>query len=434
MPTIDDIVDLQITVADKAPSKPNFGTPLLAGYHTKWLDRVREYSEADDMLDDGFTVNDQLYKMAVAVKAQSPCPKTFKVGRLALAFTQTVTLTVESAVEGFVYEGEINDTPITYTVPAAATLTSVATALELLVEAVTGIASTSLVAVITAVSAVGALSSFYFERGVAMKDITTDPGIATDLAAIKNEDDSWYGLLIDCNSEPIATAAAVWAEANKKIFVPVSSNSDIVDGAATTDLASDLVALALTRTAGIYHRGIGRQVDQAAAGWMGGMLAYDPGTITWAFKSIAGVSVDELRAGERSALVAKNWTQYERTNGANITFEGRTPSGRFIDVTHFIDWLHAEIQADVYSLLINNPKVPYTTSGIEAVKNAVLGALIKGQQRGGLADDTQPTVTAPDITETDDADRANRILRDVNFTARLGGALHGIVIRGTVSV
>jgi hypothetical protein len=434
MTTVDEFVDLQIEVKDKVPSKPNFGTPLIACYHTAWVDRVREYSEADDLLDDGFTESSPAYKMATALKAQSPSPATFKVGRLANAYTHTVTLEMLSAVEGDVVEGEVNDTPIEYEIPAAATLTTVATAVELLVEAVTGITSSSAVATITAVSAAGDLGEYSFGRNVKIKDTTADPGITADLNAIKNEDNDWYGLLVDCNSEAIATAAAVWTEANRKIFVPVSSDWDIVDAGQTTDLASDLVALALTRTAGIYHRGIGDGDDQHAAAWLGGMLAFDPGTITWAFKPLATVEADDLRAGELSALAAKNWSYYSRVNGANVTFEGRTPSGRFIDVTHFIDWLHAEIQADVYSLLINNPKVPYTTTGIELVKNAVLGALRKGQARGGLADDTQPTCTVPTITDTDAADRANRILRNVKFTARLAGALHHIVIRGTVSV
>lgn len=434
MPTIDDLIDLQITVKDKAPSKPNFGTPLILCYHTHWVDRVREYSEADELLDDGFTESDFAYKAAVALKSQSPSPKTFKIGRRANAPTQTVTLEMLSAVQTDVVEGEINDTPISYAIPGSATLTSVATAVELLVEAVTGISSSAAVAVITATSAPGAYSSYYFGRNVKIKDTTADPGVTADLNAVKDEDNAWYGLVVDGNSEAVITAVATWTEANKKVFVPLSSDWDLVDIAQTTDIGSDLVALAFTRTAGIYHRGLGRAEDMLDSAWEGACLSFDPGTITWAFKSLAGVSVDELKAGERSALAAKNWSHYERTNGSNITFEGRTPSGRFIDVTHFVDWLHAEIQADVYSLLINNPKVPYTTTGIEAVKNAILGALKKGQQRGGLADDTDPTVTAPAITETDAADRANRVLRDVTFTARLSGALHSIKITGTVSV
>lgn len=436
MPTIDDLIDLTITVTDKAPSKPNFGTPLIAAYHTAWVDRVREYTDADELLDDGFSESSAVYKLAVLIKSQSPCPRTFKVGRLSSAHTQTIHLIPTITTEGYQYVGEINGTAITYTVPAAATVLSIVEAMEPSVEAVTGVSSSEDdTKIIVTPTTPGDLNTFSFDRGMHILDATAEAGsIATDLAAIAEEDNEWYGLLLDCNSSAIVTAAAGWVETQRKILIAQSADWDIVDAGETNDLASDLVALALTRTAGIWHRSIGRQVDGLAAGWLGLALAFDPGTITWAFKTIAGAEVDELRAGERSALATKKWTHYERTNGVNITFEGRTPSGRFIDVTHFVDWLHAEIQADVYSLLVNNPKVPYTTTGIGMVKNAVLGALIKGQQRGGLADDTQPTVTAPEVTETDAADRANRILRDVEFTARLSGALHSIVITGTVSV
>jgi hypothetical protein len=306
MTTLDQVIDLQITISDKAPSQPNFGMPMLAGYHTRWVDRVREYSEADDMLDDGFTVDDQLYKMAVALKAQTPCPATFKVGRLANAYTHTVTLTVESAVEGFEYDGEINGEPIAYEVPAAATLTTVATAIELLVEAVTGIASSSAVAVITATSAAGVLGSYWFDRGVKIKDTTVDPGVTADLAAINDEDSEWYGLLLDCNSEAIVTAAAIWAEANKKLFVTQSSDWDIVDPGQTTDLASDLKALALTRTVGIYHRGIGRQVDLVAPALMAVGLTADPGSITWSFKPLATVSVDDRARRQELRFVRRD--------------------------------------------------------------------------------------------------------------------------------
>jgi len=434
MPTLEDIIDLQITVTDKAPSKANFGIPLIAAYHTAWLDRVREYSNADDLLDDGFTTAHAVYNAAVAIKSQNPSPKTFKVGRLENAPIQSVDLIVESAVEGFVYNGTINGVAITYTVLAAATLTTVATAIELLVEAVAGIASTSAVATITAVGAAGEVNSFYFDRGMKIIDNTPDPGLAADLAAIYAEDSDWYGLLLVVNSAANITAAATWTEANKKIFIAQTSDWDVVDAGQTNDIASDLVALAFSRTAGIYHRVICRTTDYTSAAWLGKMLPFDPGSVTWAFKELAGTGVDELLAGERSALVAKRWTQYEAVSGQNITFEGRTPSGRFIDVTHFVDWQDAEIKADVFSLLVNNPKVPYTDTGINAVKGAVQGALKKGQERGGLADDPAPTVTVPLATETDAADRVNRILRDVEFTARLAGALHSIVIRGTVSV
>jgi hypothetical protein len=43
-------------------------------------------------------------------------------------------------------------------------------------------------------------------------------------------------------------------------------------------------------------------------------------------------------------------------------------------------------------------------------------------------------VTVPDVADTDPTDRANRLLRDVRFTARLAGAIHKVIVRGVAIV
>lgn len=440
MTTLDQIIDLQITISDKAPSVPNFGMPMLLGYHTAWPELVKEYVAADDMLTDGFTTASPLYKKAVALKSQTPSPATFKVGRLQTAYTQTVTLEMLTAVEGAKITGEANGEPVSYTIPGSATLTTVATAVELLVEAVAGISSTSALAVITAASAPGALSSYYFDRNVKIKDTTPDPGITADLAAINNADSAWYGMSIDCNSEAIVTAAAIWAEANKKLFVAQSSDWDVVDPSSTTDLASDLKALSLTRTLGLYHRGIARQIDWVADAMLSVGLSADPGSITWSFKPLAVVSVsggaDKLLATETTALNTKNWASYETEAGLNVTLRTRTPSGRYTDTTHFADWLYSTIQIDAFVLVANSPKVPYTAAGLSAVKGSVEGSLAKGKKNPnpGLDPNFQSIVTIPGVAQQTTTDRANRIVRGIDFEDRLSGALEGLIVRGRLSV
>jgi hypothetical protein len=433
MSDLDQIVTVNATVTDKVPTKASFGIPMLVGYHTAWLDRAREYAEASEMLDDGFSVTSPLYLMAQALKAQDPAPPTFKVGRLGLPYTQTVQLIPTVTTEGFVYNFTIAGTAITYTVLAAATVATICTALELLVEAVTGITSTATTTEVTAVSVAGVLNSYAWERGLNVIETTVDPGFATDIAAIADEDNDWYGLAIDCNSDPIVKTAALWTEANGKQFVPMSGNWDIIDAGQTSDLASDLVALSYTRTSAIWHRFIGG-TEWANAAWLAVQLGADPGKATPAYKTLAGITADDLRTGELSAIEAKRWTWYRSKHGVAITFEGKTPSGRFIDVTRFVDWLVETMQVDVYALLINNPKLPYTNAGISLIKGAIEGAIVKGQRVGGIADTPAPVVTAPDVLDTDASDRASRILRDINFTLRLSGAIHRAVVNGTISV
>ena len=429
---LDPIVNVSSTVTDKSPTRASFGTPLIAGYHTAWLDYVREYAEADEMLDDGFTTSSPLYKMAQALKAQNPAPPTFKVGRLATAYTQTVHLIPAVTTVGFVYNLTIAGTAITFTV-ATGTVQAIVEGLEPLVEAVTGISSTEDDTKVVAVSASGAWESYAWARGLNVIDVTADPGIAADLALIKTEDDDWYGLALVPNSDAIVKEAALWVESNGKQFVAMSGDWDIADAGQTTDLASDLVGLGYHRTGLIWHRFIGGS-EWINAAWLSVMLGADPGSATPAFKSLAGISVDDLRVGEFNAIQGKNASTYDRRHGANITFEGKAASGRYMDIPRFVDWQDEQIRVDLYQLLINQPKVPYTSNGLAALKGTMEASMQKGVKAGGISLDVAPEAIVPDISETATADRAARTVRDLKYRYRLSGAMHKLIVQGTVSI
>lgn len=431
MSDTDDIIDLQIAVSDRAPEVPNFGMPMLIDYHTAWLDYSREYSQADDLLDDGFTTNSNVYKMALDLKSQQPSPSNFKVGRLETIPTQTVRLFPKVATAGFVYDLTINGTPITRTVPGASTIAAEATALELLVEAVTGIASTATTTYVEAVSTAGALFDYVTARGLDVLDMTADAGFAADIAKIVDEDDDWYGLILGPSSNAYVLAAAAWTEARKKIYFPQLSGYDVIDPGLTNDVASLLVAQAYKRTAPIWHRAIGG-AEQAAAAFAGKFLAKDPGSINPAHMELSGVAADDLRAGEKTALANKNVTRFTRRGGSNRTFEGKTPSGRYIDVTRNVDFMDATVRASILAVFDNNDIVPYSDPGISLIKGAVETGLQTCAQMGIILPGF--SVTAPRRANTTAADRAQRILRNVNFSAELQGAINRTVVRGNVSV
>src|SRR6185436_962606 len=156
-----------------------------------------------------------------------------------------------------------------------------------------------------------------------------------------------------------------------------------------------------TRTWGIYHRKLGG-TEWANAAWLASTLSFSPGNATTAFKTLAGVTIDELKSAEKTALTAKRFSRYTSEGGVGVTFEGRTPSGRFIDVTRFVDWLNATIKADALSAMINNPKLSYEDlGGLLVLKGALEGALRKGQTRpnDGLAQVPAPTVTIPPVAQ-----------------------------------
>ena len=118
------------------------------------------------MLADNFTVNSPLYKAAVILCSQPNKPKTFKIGRMAGAPVHTVTFQCTSAVQGDKYTVDYvaNDGTtgtISYTVGASETTTTVATAIELLVEAIPGVASTSSTDTVNAVTSTAGTITTY---------------------------------------------------------------------------------------------------------------------------------------------------------------------------------------------------------------------------------------------------------------------------------
>lgn len=438
---LEDIVNVAITAQTSSPTRPGFGTPLIAAYHTRWTsDLVREYASTTEMTDDGFLVTDAAYLAAQAVFSQSPRPRKIKVGRRTRAFTQTIDLTPTITTEGYVYTIKIGEDTLTYTVLAAATVASICTALTTAINALAGAAlhtaTDNTTKVTVAADTAGVLLDYAdWVNGLTFKDVTANPGsggIASDLVDIRAEDDDWYGLLLDSNSEAEVTAAAEAVEAMIKIFGYTTSDSENYDAGASTDVFSTLKASNYARTFGILSSK--RLLSWSAAAWMGNRFPFDPGSDTWAFKTLRGVVTDALSSGKVTAVLNKRGNVYTAVAGVSVTQFGKSASGEWIDTTRFIDWLRSELQIRLFALLINNQKIPYTDLGVDLVKSVIKAVLADGIRAGGLASDPAPDVTAPAVADVDSITKGDRILPDVKFTATLAGAIHSLEIDGTLSV
>lgn len=434
---LDDIIDIQISVSDRAPARPNFGTPLIAAYHEAWGDRVREYSRAEDLLEDGFLAGDPVYQIAQAIKSQNPTLNRFKVGRLEKAeYTHTVNLIPTVTTPGYTYSGTVNGVKVSYDVEPEDTVELICDALTGLIDAIDGVsASDETTHVKVEADDPGMVLQIAFDRGIQIKDVTSLVGddLTDDLAAIENDDPGWYGLLTDVSSGAAINSAAAWVEGRRKIYFPMSGDWDIADNNQSGDVGSELVAKSYTRTFPIWHRMIGGS-EWANGAYAAVILAPDVGSSIASFKSLAGISADNLRAGEQSALKAKKWAMYQNLGGLNLTYGGQSPSGRYVDTVRGVDWLHSEMQLDILMLFANNAKIPFTTSGLSLIKGTLENVLVKGIRRGLIADDTPYTVTVPTIDETDAADRMARILRGCEFSARVTGAVESVTVRGNLTI
>jgi hypothetical protein len=433
MSNISEVVDVQISNDTVTPTQQGFGTPLLLQYHTHNVDRVREYTDLDGLVADGFGTDEPAYKMAAKFFSQNPRVESVKVGRLTTSVAHTVELTMTNATEGAVVSLTIDDqdgnsTAITYTVLAAATTTTVATAVELLVEAVTGVSSTAASAVVTAVGTSGKVFWYKDLVNVTFKDVTPNASIDDDLTLIENADDDWYEINSALNSETNVDDIAAWVETRDKIFG--ASTADELELTSGGTLGSGLAALNYDHTFVIWN---GEPINYAAAAWAGRMLPYEPGSATWANKDMSGVVADSLSATERGFLDGDSMNYYTTVAGLDITRKGVMASGEYIDVIVGIHWIKARIAEEVFSAIASAPKIPFTDKGVALIVGIVRSVLLKAAARNIITAESIQ-VSAPLVADIATADRTARLLPDVKFSATLQGAIHKTSIRGSLTV
>lgn len=438
MSAASEVVTLEIEIKDAAVSQEGFGMPLIAGYHTYWPERVRTFSDADEMTAAPLSMptDHPIYLAAVALKSQRPTCPQFKVGKRLGTVTHVVKLTPSTPVAGEVYSATVDGDEYAVTADGTPTIAEVVTALA---AALGGVDDVTAAAVggthLTLTGDTPGVLHVLTElsSNLAYKDLTANPTttIQTDLAAIRAYDADWYGLLIDSNSEAEILAAAAWAEAQQVLFFASTADSDTKDGGVTNDVASDLATAGYHHTVLLHHH---RPDQYAAAAWMGRMLSKAPGSATWANKSLAGVDKSALSDTERGVLKTKNANYYVDVKGIGFTLDGRASSGRFIDITHGMDWFDARTQERIVAMLANNDKIPYTDKGAELVRAQVLGQIREGIDQTVIDGDSPYSVTVPKVATVNPNDRIARTLPNVKFAFVLQGAIHKVQISGTVRI
>ena len=252
-----------------------------------------------------------------------------------------------------------------------------------------------------------------------------DPGIATDLAAIKLASTAWYGLITTFNSSAIITAAAGWVEANTKLYPAASQDTAVVtasEGASATDIAHSLKAAGYARSWIFAHPSNDEFPD---AGEIGKFFPINPGGETWRMKSLPGVTAEGYSDNEQSNCKAKYAHFYYDIGGRFVIGgDGKSSSGNYIDVVRGLDWYTANLQADIADLAIAVNKIPFTNPGIDLIEGKVRARNEAGIRTGLIAAYPAPIVIAPDVTQISATDKGNRELGGVTTTWVLAGAIH----------
>lgn len=450
MANLDRIVNVAISLGTQAITENSFSDMLILGEHSLSPGRVMVITGADELLDMGLPATDPLYLAAVSAFSQIPAVNQVYIGRRQV---DSSTATVGAAVEGAIYRvtlswfdsdtNELQSVPFSFTALADSTPTSIATALASAINANTEVPVTAVGAgaVVTLTNDVaGTGYGIEVSQNLTLANAASTETITAALAAVGNFPANWYGLVITSRDEDDVLAAAAWAEANKKLFGTASSSTAILNAASTTDIAAQLQQANYFRTFGFYHGAAATQYIEAAI--MSYMFTYYPGQETWALKRLAGITYDNLSEGDSLAARNKNFSTFEPFRNFSVTQQGKVSAGEWIDVIRLRDALEDQIKVSIAGAMIRaDGKVPYTDGGIQIILNALRAPLDLNVQRGGIAppemdenDRVIPsyTVSAPRSANVPVNDKANRILRDVKFTARLAGAIHVVEVKGSL--
>jgi len=263
----------------------------------------------------------------------------------------------------------------------------------------------------------------------------TSETFGDELAAMQEAYGDWYALMltrdgVEADQLVDIAAAAAWIEPRDKIFIGCIDQASMIT-AVDTDIASVLQTAAYDRTAILYSADHANYPEGA---WLGRCLPEDPGSITWKFRQLSGITADDLTSTAVTHLKAKNANFYETVAGVNIiSGEAVMASGEYIDTIRGCDWLKARIAEGVYQELINADKVPFTVQGMTVIENQLRYRLQKAVDVGFLVPGSIQ-ITMPDIDTVDPLEKAQRFLGGIEFSATLAYAVHKVSIAGKLTL
>lgn len=474
------VVNVTMTLTPKAAPVRNFGALLILGASDR-IDvgqRIRAYAALEEVALD-FSTTDPEYLAAALFFSQNPQPAVCWVGRWARTATAAqlnggVLTAAEQNIANFTavtnggFSITVNGTVRNITgvnLSGAANLNAVAALITTALSAAqatcawdavrrrfivrsttTGVASTITVASAgtgTDLSALLKLNAATASPPV--QGIAAEP-LLTAVQAMVNAESDWYGLMV-ADTSPVANdhlqvAAFIEGLSRKRIYGVTITNTNVLDSAVTSDLASQMRAAGYSRTVTQYSAN-----PYAIASLYGRAFTVDftanRTTITLKFKQQPGVVPEVLTEDQANALRAKNCNVFVRfNNDTAIIQEGVMASGIFFDERHGVDWQENDLQTTIWNLLYTSPtKVPQTDQGAEQVVAAAAESMQRGVNNGLIAPGrwTGPNVGAlrqgqmlnegfyiymPPLETQSQADREARRLPTMQIAMKLAGAVH----------
>lgn len=486
------LVNVSVNLSPSAAQSQNLSSLLIMGRSPviDTVERIRSYSTLSAVAAD-FGTSEKEYLAAALWFQQTPQPTQLYIGRWARYSTPGKVVcaplsTAQQAIAawnavtsgGFTMSkngaAATNITGLNFS--AAANLSAVAAIIQASTTNITCVWNASLQRFEIASTTTGTSSSISFltapgsgtDVAAMLKGRSTDSGAylvtgmlgETAAAAVAEMDDrfgqTWYGLVFTetdmLDSEHLAVASYVEAANTKHFYGITTQQAGVLVAATTSDLASQLKAVAYKKTMVQYSSTSPYAVVSAMARILTTEYTGNATVITLMYKQEPGVVAETLAASQVDALAAKNCNVFvSYQNNTNILQNGVTCSGLFVDIVTGTDWLGIAMQTALYNVLYTSPtKIPQTDQGVHilctTVESVCNQAVINGLLAPGVwqsagfgtlkQNDYLPKgfyVYAARVDSQSQEDRSARRAPPIQVAAKLAGAVHEVSVSVVVN-
>jgi len=412
--SLDQLVNVSVSVSALSPSQQGFGVPLALAYHQVGVGGplVRSYSGMQEVVQDGHAATSAPYRMLQAMFSQRPRPPVVKLGRRQTAWRQTIDLVPQVNVAGYTYRFKVDNKALTYVVAPTSGIATGAAAPWTLTNGQT------LTAAIDGGSAVTAT----FSGAAAV--LTNNDGTATFAAAPGHLDVSINGAaatVIAFTSE--ATRTAYLSTINTALgalatAAPVSTAGFTVTSARLGTAAS--LTIASTSTPAVLAA-LGLTSGQTSAGT--GNVA-NLGAVTQAeFQTLMGAALSGGPGGGAGVTSGLPTVTSPTTGGASSVQMGGT--GR--TVFGFDNTLHSGSAIALATICTGIAAAINALSGIGCTADGSSGTHVRctATADGRIAQYTQLDADAVYVT---DSSPAEDIVGDLNAVIAADTSWYGLVV------
>jgi hypothetical protein len=459
------LVDAQISIGNVAVTRQGLKTIMFAARHNYFAERSRQYSSTTAMIADGIPTSSTIYKAAEGAFSQVPRPAFIKVGRFE---TKSIIKPVD-AVEGKGYgltlnaKGAAASLVVNVTAGVAETQEDIVTGIKAAIDAQADIAA-KVTATVVGVGADAVLELTHAVQGdwftvKALVNVaesfadTPENDAALEIAAIKLEDDDFYVFTSDVKETLYVQAIAATMASQFNFYAVSLDEQDALSSTLTGTFQVLQIDKQYANCYPIYHHEAKTTFPEVAT--MAEVFVYIDQGVTFANRQVAGVSPSKTLTGDNlSATQTANLMKHGINFFAKVKISGSAsvqvtnPSittgkngGGLTSVGELAlnivgrDSMQIDMEANVTNLLLaqKDRRLAWDVDSLDKVYSSMFSVLTKyADTKGWNLIDSDFVIDIPDPKDIFPLDKAENILRQCEFAARLKDAIHLVTITGTL--